>query len=540
MEPKVVVLSPSQIKQWLPSAQGCNRKWGWRYLAHVKEPEKKGTATGTRGHSQIERYLKGEPFDYATPAMREAAEIVIPGMVNLPPPLSPGMLVEQPFRFETTDGIIYRGVMDVEVPDSKVVPGCDGGMPGIIDHKTTKAARYVKTPAELEVDEQSNIYAYAMMAKYKSPVVDVVYNYLFTEGARRTQRVHLRMHSERVVQEFKRIQAVGREISTTYALNPKPLDLTPNLAACDAFGGCPYKLLCTDLHSGPLGHLTPEESAHTADMFPQPKDPTTMTQSGANLFANLETLNAKEAAASPAPMPAGITNAPEGYVPAMFLTAPAAPAASMFPPAMPAVAINPPEYQPPPTPEERAAAATEAPPAAPAKRKRRTKAEMAADAAQPLAAGADAAGEADVYTTAPATIPAPPPDDAQKRIQELTEQRDEEISLVRILGADVLNAREKLREVTPVGFTLYLDCAPENRTITHASELYARVNSAIKEELGAADYRLIKYEGAGRFVAGFCKVFDEGDFGDIVLDTRTAEGLLVLESLRARAGTVVR
>ncbi len=524
---KLVVLSPSQIKQWLPSAQGCNRKWAHRYLSHVKEPEKKGTATGTRSHSQIERYLKGEPFDYSTPAMREAAEIVIPGMVNLPPPMSPGMLVENPFRFDTTDGIVYRGVMDVEVPDSLVIPGCEGGMPGIIDHKTTKAARYVKTPAELEVDEQSNIYAYAMMAKYRSPVVDVVYNYLFTEGARRTQRVHLRMHSARVTQEFQRIQAVGREIAVTYHSNSKPLDLPPNRAACDAFGGCPYKSLCTDLHSGPLGHLTPEESAADVPMFPQPKDHT-MTQSGVDLFAKLETLNAKETAT---PMPAGITNAPADYVPAPFLMPPAmgpgpGPALAWslsggeYNPSAP-VAINPPEWQPPPTPEQRAAAATEAPPAAPAKRKRRTKAEMAADAAQPLAADADAAGVADVYTTAPATIPAPPAD------------HNDEV----FIAYDPKAASESHSLMT-----LYVDCIPSH-SFTDAANIFSKAKEIIKADLKVNDYRFVDYgKGQGALVVAVNHILDEGKLGyqDVVIDSRTPEGLLCLSDFVARANVVVR
>ncbi len=515
MEKPAVVLSPSQIKQWLPSAQGCNRKWGFKYLLHIKEPEKKGTATGTRAHRQTEHYLKGEALDYSTPVMRDAAEIAIPGFVNLPPPLSPGMLVEEPFRFETASGIVYRGVLDVEVADSKVIPGCDGGMPGIIDHKSTKSARYIKTVAELESDEQSNMYAYAMMAKYESPVVDVVYNYIFTEGTRRTTRVHLKMHSPRVAQEFDRIHAVGREIAATYALQPKVLDLPPNLSACDAFGGCPYRGLCTDLHSGPLGHLTAEEASSQKD-FP-------MTQSGIDLFTSLETLNAKEA------------------MPAAFLSSPAA---SMFPPPMPTVPINPPECGL-PVPVVEAAAVVEKP-----KRTRRTKAQMAADAESPIArqmryAAEDAATQ-DTYAADTKTIPSPPPDDIEfSRAADTIPApaaEDLEAALDFARTPEVVAYHRGVATIpapAPAGFTLYLDCAPEGLPVCRAYNLYQRVNEEIQKTYGVSNFQLVKYEGPGLFLVGFLKLFDESP-RDIVVDTRTKEGLLVVDALRARASVVVR
>ncbi len=88
-------------------------------------------------------------------------------------------------------------------------------------------------------------------------------------------------------------------------------------------------------------------------------------------------------------------------------------------------------------------------------------------------------------------------------------------------------------------FTLYLDCAPENRSVTRASDLYAYVNSELaKAYPGTTTFRQIKYDGPGLFLAGFLKAFDGGP-RDISIDTRTAEGLVVVEALRARTKNVV-
>lgn len=547
-----LVLSPSQIKTWLPSAGGCNRKWAFHYILHLPQPEKKGTATGTNVHTQKQLHLNGLPFDCSSAAMRTAMEIAIPGLVNLPAPLAAPsawpipeaeqaqrdlvMRIERPFDFVMNNGLSFRGVKDVEVPDSKIIPtpegalfACAGGAPGVIDHKSTKSTRYIKTVEELLKDEQSNIYAYDAMVRYKSPHADVVFNYVLTEGRPRTVRVGLRMYSPRVVEEMGRIQAAGFAMTVMYKEQPKPLDLTPNLEACDAFGGCPYKSLCTDLHSGPLGHLTPEEEMN-------------MTQSGADLFAKIAATNAQEDAKAPlsaaapplfAPAPAsvaaipGISNVPPGFSIPLFLT----PAAQQ-----PTVAINPPEWQPPQTAEQRTAESAEVEtPAAEekAKRTRRTKAQIAADnladlhkngtshAAPEQVPGIEAAGvivksetsEAfppDTYVADPVTIPAPP-------------------SVGVVAPGCVPNKT----------VTLYLDCAPEGLGILRASDLYAEVNAGLEKTFSASNYRLIKYEGPGLFVAGFMKLFDQNP-QDIVVDTRTAEGLLVVEVLRARAGMVVR
>lgn len=527
-------VSASQIETW----HGCRRKWAWRNVARIEAPPHASAALGSRIHKQLELYLTGEPFDYSTPVMRAAAEMAIPSIANLPPPKSPGMLVETPFNFDLRDGsVLFRGIIDVLLPDGGVVPGCEAGSPIVVDHKSTKSRRYIKSVETLTTDVQAMIYAYHAMTIFRVNAVQLLWNYCFTAGAPATERRHLKVLQPQVVDQFLGpISAAAAEITTTYAAQPNPLELPPSTEHCDAYGGCPYKLHCTDLNAGPLGHLTPDEDLN-------------MT-SAMDLFANLTAQNnaddAKAAAAPPAPMP-GITDVPAGFAMPAWLAAPAPTPAVVATVASPIVAptdikvaINPPESLLPPPPAAPDPVSNEATPAA--KRKRRTKAEMAADEADAKAGKAalaefKASGEAPIsfddiqidgttYTAEPATIPAPA---FKFTPNPLGNQGNTN---------PIISPKEEFEELVS-GFTLYVDCAPENTAVVRASSFYELVNNELaKANPGITTYKQIKYDGGGLFVAGFLKAFDASPC-DLVLDTRTPEGLLVLESLRARATTVI-
>ncbi len=191
-------VSASQIETFT----SCQRKWGWRALDKIEVPPHASAAKGTLIHSQFERYLKGESLDYSTPALREAAERAMPGIVNIPQPKSPGMLIEHGFTLPTERGILFRGFMDVVVPHAHVVPGLTGDNPCVIDHKSTSSFRYAKTKDVLLTDVQAMIYAYETMRTYRSPVVDLVWNYVTTKGAAATERRHLRVMSQHVAEQF--------------------------------------------------------------------------------------------------------------------------------------------------------------------------------------------------------------------------------------------------------------------------------------------------------------------------------------------------
>ncbi len=434
-----VVLSPSQIKTYLAG----NRRWVGEYIAKWPRSSNASADLGSAVHYQLERHLRGEGMDYSTPYKKRAAEIALLGVPLLPPPLTPGMRVENRlvgtptdaphdkyFSFQMSNDIVYRGTMDVSVPDSIVVPGLWGGAPACVDHKTSgNISAYSLTEDDLNTDVQAVIYAYRLMSMYQSPVADLAWNYLPTKAKTAVTR-RMRVYSPRVVDEFGRIHAHGTEMSSAYYSRPDPLDLPPcrdNAGSgekddpCEAYGGCPHKAHCTDVFS-PMGFAIPrsypskethmtqlngttEGNARMAALEASaPPDPYALyavwraTAPAAPSAPGYEAFEARfqseavaklqalvppppPVVAAPVALPAGIDNAPADFVARPFLLA------GMATPVAPP-AINPPEYQPAPTLEERAAVLTPtvkepgAAAAAAKKRVRRTNEEIAAAKAQ--------------------------------------------------------------------------------------------------------------------------------------------------------------
>ncbi len=266
----VTVVSPTQINTWLGEGDG-RRKWAMKYIAKKPEKPKPSADFGTAVHWQNERYLRGEGFDFSTPYKKKAAEVALLGVHLLPPPMTPGMRIEnrligappgedKDFNFEDSNGIIWRGRMDVTVPDSIVVPGLWGGAPAIVDHKTSSnIAKYALTDEALHTDPQGVIYAYYLMSMYRSPVADLQWNYLPTKGPKVAQPRRLRVYSPRVVEQFARLREHGSAIAATHLRVTNPLtDLPPcegkaprgsDLVGdpCGAYGGCSFKEFCTDV-----------------------------------------------------------------------------------------------------------------------------------------------------------------------------------------------------------------------------------------------------------------------------------------------------
>src|SRR5258708_3501232 len=56
---KIKRLSVSQIETFDPITPfGCNRRWWFKYVAHMPDPGSAATGLGTQVHAEIERYLK--------------------------------------------------------------------------------------------------------------------------------------------------------------------------------------------------------------------------------------------------------------------------------------------------------------------------------------------------------------------------------------------------------------------------------------------------------------------------------------------------
>lgn len=88
--------------------------------------------------------------------------------------------------------------------------------------------------------------------------------------------------------------------------------------------------------------------------------------------------------------------------------------------------------------------------------------------------------------------------------------------------------------------TLYLDCYPVGEDVSVAEAFFAAAQVTIQETHGVPDYRLIDFKGAGVFATALGALLDAEAVGDVVLDTRTPEGMIAKSVFVQRAERVVQ
>lgn len=211
----------------------CERKPLWQLVVKVPRQTSKSLELGNRVHLRLERYLKANEFDYTTD--KEAQEILEPALPYFPMPGEAQVEGKiQPFQWE---GLTFGGRLDVKLPRLEDRPGV------IYDLKTTKDKKWAKTANELICDPQPIIYFKA----YENEVDSCRWVYTLTQGARKAWPVDFRpVTSGPVVDSLLK----DAEKLTKYVTEKKhPLTVLPptDTNVCSAFGGCPYRSLCTDI-----------------------------------------------------------------------------------------------------------------------------------------------------------------------------------------------------------------------------------------------------------------------------------------------------
>ena len=352
----MILLSASQLELY----KDCPRKWGFRYLDGIVTPPHPAALLGTEVQDeQIDPYLlTGRGFDFSRPS-GEIAQKLVP---LLPAPQSPGLVLRRKFEIPSPSGLFsYRGEFDIYAADSKIVPGLVGGVPLLGDIKTTGNLKYAKTAEKLCTDIQAQLYAMVILFEEPTDELDAVWFYTRTRGAPKAERHHVRLIASHVAEQFKIIDALGKECATIKVQAPTAADLPPNARMCDAYGGCPFRSICNlspAVHSAAINHEEIVRNMGTADFLTQ-------------LRKNVGAPAAPPAVTSVVP---STPNPMASLLPA-WATAPVDPM-----PARHGALINPPEAALPPAPPVGVVVvASEAPtePATPgAKRTRRTKAEM--------------------------------------------------------------------------------------------------------------------------------------------------------------------
>lgn len=267
-------VSASQIS----SFRACRRQWSFRSRDKLSTPAGAGAQLGSDVHAELERYLKGGSINYSI----EAGNIAAEGLEYLPMPLSKPYTVEGSFELEAPDDILYTGRIDLEIP---------GDPPTILDHKTSKNLRFVKSPEELRGDPQAIIYGAHALTRYESSAVDLVWVYYDTGKSKRSKRVHLRMLKDEVITGFEKVHLTALTMQDIVASGVPTLELPPSPEACEMFGGCPFRADC--------------------NLSPAQRRKSIMTQSANDFLSRLKSQVTGTAAAPTMPEPPSMPKAPE-------------------------------------------------------------------------------------------------------------------------------------------------------------------------------------------------------------------------------------
>lgn len=362
----MLLVSASEIDLF----SNCQRKWAFKHIEGIRPRQGDAQKLGDEVEKeQLTPYLtEGRTFDFTKE--RESGYIAASLVSLLPPPKTEGMILQKRFIVPSPQGTFgYIGYRDLFVPDSSVIPGAKGGVPFVGDFKTTSDFKWAKTEEDLRKDTQSVLYQIATMFELGARELDLGWFYAKTRKPYRAKVVHLRVVGDDVASQFERVDDVAGRVVATKKENPKPHDLEPNAAFCNAFNRpCEYTHLC---------NLSPAVTVSGGvDMSAGP--------------INFDFLaKMKGEAPAPAPAPAQTISAGTPVVPdAAGFAMPHWATAPVDPMNVPKMAINPPESTLPPAPPVgvSAAPATEAEKPT---RKRRTKAEMeAARASEASSVGA--------------------------------------------------------------------------------------------------------------------------------------------------------
>jgi len=230
----------------------CKRKWAWRYLDGIEAEPHPSAQLGTEVHAQLEGWLReGKMLDMST----RAGLIAMSSLHLLPSPKSCD--VERPFIIELF-GFRFRGFKDFE-RGPEIHRSNGTWISGFVgDHKTsTDPNKWGKTAEDLRNDTQAILYSAEHMHRFEAPSVELHWNYLRTSGSPKATPV-LDLGGGRPVitrgecePVLERTYNAAKEMAALYValMAPPPrenraLELEPNAAACQAFGGCPHIERC--------------------------------------------------------------------------------------------------------------------------------------------------------------------------------------------------------------------------------------------------------------------------------------------------------
>jgi hypothetical protein len=227
--------SPSQIKLF---AYGCQRKWAFRHILNLAEPEQTFQVLGKEVHRHNEDYLKRGVIP---PRDTKAGEIAHVGLDRLPQP-SPHHRVEEHLYIDRKDGFLMHGFADL----------IDTATCTVHDFKTTSSFQWTLSAEELATDPQALIYGMWLHDHTQTTSIRLHWMYYKTRAPYSLRSVttelsagQLEDHYAQHVLAPARMMREIRQVADPITFDPN--ELPGNAAGCNAYGGCPYRSQC-NLH----------------------------------------------------------------------------------------------------------------------------------------------------------------------------------------------------------------------------------------------------------------------------------------------------
>lgn len=242
----VVHYSPSQLETFTR----CQRKWWFEKIAGLRSPSTPRQEYGQLLHKQLENWVNTgvDPEDPRATAAKNALTKIYPDDMQRP-------LHRQSLR---TEGEIHLALPPAPTGEARRMIGFvdvadfSGSVPAIWDWKSrSDVKRYAMAEHEVLTDVQMTIYGWYALAQL--PAADRVrlgLVYFQNNGAVRERVVSVETTRAHLAEQWQaHLRTIdGMEVAR---LQTEAATVSPNLSACNDFGGCPHRARCNALEFFP-------------------------------------------------------------------------------------------------------------------------------------------------------------------------------------------------------------------------------------------------------------------------------------------------